>query len=134
MKSLSIRLALGIAFSLLLCASASAQYSGSTGTSPSYGSGKAVAAGVGAAAAGAGILYVTLHHKGLLTGCIQGDSAALRLVDDKTHQSFSLLPSSADLKSGERVQLQGKRTKGEEGIQSFQVSRVVRHLGACSTE
>ena len=135
MKSFSVRLASGIAFSLLLCGAASAQYSGGTGTSaPSYGSGKAIAAGVGAAGAGAGILYLTLRHRNSLTGCIQGSGAALRLVDDKTHQSFSLLSGSTDLKSGERVELQGKRTKGEEGTQSFQVSKIVKNLGACSTE
>jgi hypothetical protein len=133
---LAIRLASGIVFSLLLCGSAFAQYGGgSTGSSaPSYGSGKAVAAGVGAAAAGTGILYLTLHNRGSLTGCVQGGEDALNLVDRKNHQTYSLVPGSADLRSGQLVELKGKRSKDSKGAQTFQVSKVVKNLGACSTQ
>ena len=134
MKSISaIRLASGILFSLLLCGSASAQYGGGS-AAPSYGSGKAVAAGVGAAAAGTGILYLTLHNRGSLTGCVQGGEDALSLVDKKNHQTYSLVPGSADLKSGQLVELKGKKTKDSKGAQTFQVSKVVKNMGACSTQ
>jgi hypothetical protein len=123
----------GFLFALFLTGPVFAQYSGGSGT-PTYGAGKTVAVGAVAAGAGAGILYLTLRHRGYLTGCVEGGDSALRLVDDKKHQSFSLLPGSADLKPGEQVELRGKKTKDEEGIPAFQVSRVVKNLGACGTE
>ena len=131
----AVRVTSGIVFSVLLCGSAFAQYGGgSTGSAPSYGSGKAVAAGVGAAAAGTGILYLTLHNRGSLTGCVQGGEDALSLVDKKNHQTYSLVPGSTDLRSGQLVELKGKRSKDSKGAQTFQVSKVVKNLGACSTQ
>lgn len=136
MKSFSaIRLASGILLSLLLCGSAFAQYGGSTGSAaPSYGSGKKVAAGVGAAAVGTGVLYLALHNRGSLTGCVQGSEDTLSLVDKKNHQTYSLVPGGAGLKSGQLVELKGKRSKDSKGTQTFQVSKVVKNLGACSTQ
>jgi hypothetical protein len=126
----------GFLFTLLLSAPAFAQYGGGGSAAPSYGSGKAIGVGVGVAAAGAGVLYLTLHHRGSLTGCVEAsdNDAPLSLVDDKKHETFSLLPGSADLKPGERVELRGKRSKDGKGAQTFQVSKVVRNLGGCSTE
>jgi hypothetical protein len=130
-------LAIGILFTLLLSGPAFAQYpgggTGSGSTAPTYGSGKAIGVGVGAAAAGAGVLYLTLHHRGSLTGCVQGNDDGLSLVDAKNHQTYSLLPGGTDLKSGERVELRGKRSKDGKGAQTFQVKKVVKNLGDCST-
>jgi len=125
----------GFLFTLLLSGPAFAQYGGGRGSaSPTYGSGKVIAIGAGAAAAGAGVLYLTLHHRGSLTGCVQRGDDGLSLVDDTKHQTYSLLPGSTDLKSGERVELRGKRSKDEKGAQTFHVSKVVKNLGSCSTE
>jgi hypothetical protein len=134
-KSFSTTLASGILLALLVAAPAFAQYGGSGSSTPSYGSGKKVAAGVGAAAAGAGVLYLTLHHRGSLTGCVQNSDsdAPLTLVDDKNHQTYSLQPGNADLRPGQRVQLQGKRSKDRKGAQIFQVSKVAKNLGECGT-
>jgi hypothetical protein len=121
---------------LLLSAPTFAQYGGDMGggsTAPSYGSGKALGIGIGAAAAGAGVLYLTLHHKASLTGCVQSNDDGLSLVDDKTHQTYSLLSGSTDLKSGERLELRGK-VKGRRGTQTFQVSKLVKDLGGCATQ
>ena len=139
MKSLrASQLVRGILFTLLLSIPAFAQYGGggigSGSTAPSYGSGKAVAVGVGAAAAGAGVLYLTLHHRASLTGCVQNGDDGLSLVDEKKHQTYSLLPGGISLKSGERVELRGKKLKGEKGAQTFQANKVVKNLGACSPE
>jgi hypothetical protein len=124
----------GILLTLLLSVPAFAQYPGGGGSgTPTYGSGKAIAVGA-AAAAGAGVLYLTLHHRGSLTGCVQGGDDGFSLVDDKNHQTYSLFPSSTDLKSGERVELRGKKSKGGKGTQTFQVSKIVKNLGACSTQ
>ena len=137
MKSFATsQLARGFLFTMLLSATAFAQYGGGGSAAPSYGSGKAIGLGVGAAAAGAGVLYLTLHHRGSLTGCVEaGDGdAPLSLVDDKKHESYSLLPGSSDLKAGERVELRGKRSKDGNGAQTFQVSKVVKNLVNCNTQ
>ncbi len=137
MKSLTaIQLAHGILFTLLLSSSAFAQYGGGTGSTPTYGSGKAIAAGVGAAAAGAGVLYLTLHHRGSVTGCVIANDSdtPLTLVDDKKHQTYSILPGGSNLKSGERLELRGKRSKDGKGAKTFQVSKVVKNLGSCDTQ
>jgi hypothetical protein len=119
--------------STLFCASAFAQYSGGTST-PSYGKGKAAAVGVGAAAAGAGVLYLTLRHRGQLTGCVQGGDDGFSLVDNKNHQTYSLMPGAADLRSGQIVELQGARSKDSQGVQTFRVNKVVKILGSCGTQ
>jgi hypothetical protein len=129
----------GVLLTLLLSSPAFAQYGGgSMGTggssAPSYGSGKAIAAGVGAAAVGAGVLYLTLHHRASLTGCVQGGNDQMSLVDGKKHQTYVLLPGSAELKSGELVKLKGKMSKDENGTQTFQVRKVAKYLGACGEQ
>jgi hypothetical protein len=137
-----VQLTRAILLTLLLSAPTFAQYGGGTGSggtgsgsgAPSYGSGKAVGIGVGAAAAGAGVLYLALHHKASLTGCVQRGDDGLSLVDDKNHQTYSLLIGDADLKSGERVELKGKKSKDGSGAQSFQVNKVVKNLGACTMQ
>jgi hypothetical protein len=128
----AVQLTGGLLFALLLAGPAVAQYGGPG--APTYGAGKAVAVGAVAAGAGAGILYLTLHHRGSLTGCVEGSDATLRLVDDKKHQIFSLLPGNANLQSGMRVEVRGKKTKDEEGTQAFRVSKVVKDLGNCVTQ
>jgi len=136
LKSVAMnQLARGFLFALLLSAPAFAQYGGGGSAAPSYGSGKAIGVGVGVAAAGAGVLYLTLHQRGSLVGCVEASEtdAPLILVDEKKHQTYSLFPGGADLKSGERVELKGKRSKDSKGAQTFQVSKVVRKLGGCGT-
>ena len=80
-----LRITLGICLTAFLASSALAQYGGGgtgmgTGTPGTpgyvppkngYGSGKAIGIGVGAAAAGAGVLFLALHHRGGVTGCVQ---------------------------------------------------------------
>jgi hypothetical protein len=140
----AVQLTEAILLTLLLSSPAFAQCGGGTGsggmgtssTGPSYGygSGKALGIGVGAAAGVAGVLYLALRHRGSMTGCVQGGDDALSVVDDKNHQTYSLLNSSGDLKSGERVQLKGKRSKDGHGAQTFEVSKVVKNFGACNAQ
>jgi len=92
-----LRITLGICLTVFLASSAQAQYGGGgTGTGTGtpgtpgyvapkngYGSGKAIGIGVGAAAAGAGVLFLALHHRGGVTGCVQKADDGLRLVDEK---------------------------------------------------
>jgi hypothetical protein len=141
----SLRVALGLCLGLFLSTQAFAQYgggSGGTGTPGTpgyvppkggYGSGAAIGAGVGAAA-GVGILYLVLHNRGSVTGCVRRTDDGFSLVDEKKNKTYSLVSGSIDLKPGEQVQLRGKKSNGENGAAGFQAKKVVKDLGACSVE
>jgi hypothetical protein len=126
------QLTLGILFSFFLCAPAFAQYTGGT-AAPTYGSGKVIALGAGAAAAGAGVLYLTLRHRGSLTGCVENSDDGFSLVDEKKHQTYYLLPGRTNLQSGELFVLRGKRSKDGNGAATFEVDKAVK-LGSCKTQ
>src|SRR5712671_5386662 len=142
----SLRLALGTCLTAALSASAFAQYGGGgmgTGTpgtpgyvppKSGYGSGKAIGIGVGAAAAGAGVLFLALHHRGGVTGCVQKTDDGLRLVDEKKNKSYTLEAGGVDLKAGDRVELKGKKSGGDGGAQMFAPTKMVKKLGSCDAE
>src|SRR5882762_8683162 len=127
------RITLGICLTVFLASSAQAQYGGGgTGTGTGtpgtpgyvapkngYSSGKAIGIGVGAAAAGAGVLFLALHHRGGVTGCVQKSDDGLRLVDEKKNKSYALEAGSVDLKPGDRVELKGEKSSGDGGAQMF---------------
>src|SRR5216684_2087946 len=141
----SLRLALGLCLTAALSASAFAQYGGGgmgTGTpgtpgyvapKSGYGSGKAIGIGVGAAA-GVGVLFLALHHRGAVTGCVRQTDDGLRLVDDKKNKSYALEAGSVDLKPGDRVELKGRKSSGNGGAQIFEPTKVVKSLGSCGPE
>lgn len=130
---------------LLLAATAHAQYGGTggvggtTGTAgtsgtPGYGHGKAIGIGVGAAAAGAGAIYLLTHRSSKVTGCVESANDGLRLTDDKTKKTLSLVLGAANVQSGERVELKGKIKKNSSGDQSFLVKTVGKDFGQCRTQ
>ena len=141
----ALRLALAAGTAVLLSSSAWAQYGGpggggmGTGTAGSpgytapksgYGNGKAIGIGVGAAA-GVGGLFLALHHRGSVTGCVKQTDDGMALVDEKKNKSYALDSNSIALKPGDRVQLRGKKSSGPGGAESFQATKVVKVLGAC---
>jgi hypothetical protein len=140
------RLSIGIPVALLLSVPLYAQYGGGTGgtggtmgtgtgtgsSTPSYGHGKAIGIGVGAGAAGAVGLYLLMHRGSSVTGCVRSGDDGLRLTDDKTKHTFSVLPSGTALVPDQHVQLRGKIVKNKAGAESFQAKKLVKNLGACS--
>src|SRR5258708_3091639 len=132
-----VGITLGICLTVFLASSAQAQYGGGgTGTGTGtpgtpgyvapkngYGSGKAIGIGVGAAAAGAGVLFLALHHRGGVTGCVQKSDDGLRLVDEKKNKSYALEAGSVDLKPGDRAGLQGKKASGDGGAHTVWPTR-----------
>jgi hypothetical protein len=144
----AVRIGLGICLTALLASSALAQYggggtgmgSGTPGTpgyvapKSGYGSGKAIGIGVGAAAAGAGTLFLVMHNRGAVTGCVRQTDDGLRLVDEKKNKSYTLEAGSMGLKPGDRVQLKGKKSSGDGGAQMFEPTKVVKNLGTCGAE
>jgi hypothetical protein len=95
-----------------------------------YGSGKAIGIGVGAAA-GASVLFLALHHRGRVSGCIQPADDGLRLVDEKNKKSYVLASNALILKSGQHVELKGQKSKNESGIQTFEAKKLLKDLGSC---
>jgi hypothetical protein len=144
----AMRIGLGICLTVMLASSALAQYggggmgggSGTPGTpgyvapKSGYGSGKAIGIGVGAAAAGAGTLFLVMHNRGAVTGCVRQTDDGLRLVDEKKNKSYTLEAGSMGLKPGDRVQLKGKKSSGDGGAQMFEPTKVVKNLGTCGAE
>jgi hypothetical protein len=128
----SRRAIVAIALLALVPATAAAQYPGG-GASPSYGSKGAVIGGVAAGAAvGAGLLYWKLHSRAKLQGCVAGDGD--KLVDEKNNQTYSLTNKlNQSLKPGERVEVLGKKVKGASGEPTFEVHKMSKDLGQCTT-
>ena len=140
-----LRLALSLSLVLLAAAQASAQYggggmAGGTGTpgtpgyvapSNGYGSGKAIGIGAGAAAGGAAVLFLALHHRGMVSGCVQPADDGLRLVDEKNKKSYVLATNALILKPGQQVELKGQKSKNESGVQTFEAKKLVKDLGSC---
>ena len=142
-----VRLALSLSFVLVAAVQVSAQYGGGGGMtggagtpgtpgyvapSSGYGSGKAIGIGVGAAAGGAGVLFLALHHRGVVSGCVQPADDGLRLVDEKNKKSYVLATNALILKPGQHVELKGKKSKNESGVQTFEARRLVKDLGTCT--
>lgn len=129
-----------LAVIVLAASPAFAQYGGSTGmpgsasSTPSYGHGKAIGIGVGAAAAGALGVYFLTHRASKVTGCVVKGNDGLVLTDAKSKRTFDVLEGSADVKSGERLELKGKIKKNESGNPSFLVKSVAKDLGDCSSQ
>ena len=119
---------------ILVALPAFAQYGGTTGmgsSTPSYGHGAAIGIGVGAAAAGAGAIYFVTHRSSKVTGCVVKGDGGLALTDDKSKRTFDLIEGSADVRSGERLELKGKIRKNESGNSRFEVKRIAKDLGEC---
>ena len=121
-----------IVLTAFIPAAAVAQYPGG-GPAPSYGSKGAVIGGVAAGAAvGAGLLYWKFHKQAKLQGCVAGDGD--KLVADKDNQTYSLTNKrSQSLKPGERVELLGRTTKRAVDGPTFEVRKLSRELGQCTT-
>lgn len=144
------RQALQLTVIFLLAATAYAQYGGggtmggTTGTAgsagtyapgtPGYGHGKAIGIGVGAAAAGVGAIYFMTHRASKITGCVDTADDGMHLTDDKTKKTLTIVPGTADVKAGERVELKGKIKKNSAGDQSFLVKSVAKDFGQCRTQ
>ena len=137
---------------LALCNLAAAQYGGSGGmgsggmggagmgggmpgsptyTHGSYGSKGAIIGGVVGGAAVIGLLYWHHHNRAKLLGCVTDNGD--KLVNEKDNQTYNLANDpSESLKSGQRVELLGKKTRNEAGEPTFEVKKMNKDLGMCT--
>jgi len=125
------RVIVALALLASISATALAQYGG-PGSTPGYGSKGAVIGGaVAGAAAGAGLLYWKLHNRSKLRGCITGDGD--KLINDNDNQTYRLTNTPRQtLKTGERFELQGKKTKSDSGELGFEIHKMSKDLGQCT--
>ena len=119
----------------LVSATAVAQYPGSggtggTGSYPSYGSKDAVIGAVAGGAAAAGLLYWRFHNRTRVQGCLAGDGD--KLVSEKNTYNLTNMQNQT-LKPGERVELLGKKAKDSSGEPLFEVHKLSKDLGQCTT-
>lgn len=116
---------------------AMAQYPGGgrvgTGSYPSYGSkGAVIGVVAGGTAAAAGLLYWKFHNRAKMQGCLAASGD--KLVNEKDNQSYSLTNKQSEtLKPGERVELLGKKGKDASGEPTFEVHKMSKDLGQCTT-
>lgn len=121
----------------LLPASGLAQYpggggTGSTGSYPGYGSKGAVIGAVAGGAAAAGLLYWKFHNRTKVQGCLAGNGD--KLVSEKNNHTYNLTNKQNEtLKPGERVELRGKKAKDLSGAPLFEVHKLSKVLGQCTT-
>ncbi len=93
--------------------------------------GAIIGGGAGGAAAVGGLLYWKHHNRAKLQGCVSGNGD--RLVSEKDSRTYSLTNVQNDsLKSGERVELLGKKATNETGAPTFEVRKMSKDLGMCT--
>jgi hypothetical protein len=99
----------------------------------SYSSKGAIIGGIaGGAAAFAGLLYWKHHNRAKLQGCVAGSGD--KLVSDKDNQTYSPANKQNEtIKPGERVELLGKKVKEDSGEPTFEVHKMSKNLGQCTT-
>ena len=97
-----------------------------------YGSKGPAIAGAAGGAAAVGVFLYWKHTHAKLEGCVAGDGN--KLVADKDNQTYSLTNKQGEnLKPGERVQVIGKKSKDEDGNPAFEVRKMGKDLGSCTT-
>lgn len=127
---ISFRLVTAVTLMMFIPAAAVAQYPGG-GATPSYGSKGAVIGGVAAGAVTVGLLYWKLHNRASLSGCVAGDGD--KLVTPNNNLTYQLTDTqSPPLKTGERVELLGKKGKNAASELTFKVRKLSKDLGQCT--
>jgi hypothetical protein len=93
-----------------------------------------IAAGIAAAGAAVGIgVYFALKHNHNLTGCALSSAEGMTLTSESDKETYALIGDVADIKSGDRVRISGKKGKPKSaGGRQFLVEKVSRHFGPCA--
>jgi len=91
-----------------------------------------VIAGAGAAI-GIGVYYA-FNHSHSIRGCVVTGPNGLELQNEGDQRTFLLQGITADVKSGNRVSVKGKKAKnakGGSGKPTFLVEKLAKDFGAC---
>jgi hypothetical protein len=85
-------------------------------------------------AVGVRVTFLVIHfrHKGSsITGCVISGPNGTSLADENDKRTYALSGDTAAVKPGERIRLDGKGQKENNGTFIFEVRRVGKVLGAC---
>lgn len=95
--------------------------------------GKEVLIGIAVAAVAVVVIVAVLatrHKSQKITGCISSGANGMSVTDEKDNRSYALSGSTAGVKAGDRVTLEGKR-KATGKVVTFEAHRVTKDFGAC---
>jgi hypothetical protein len=95
----------------------------------------ATAIGVVVAGTAVGVSYAVKHHNHTLQGCTFSDAGGVKLRTSGA-KVYTLKGDSASLRAGDSVSLHGsklKKAKGDSGDQVFEVQKLNKDNGPCST-
>ncbi len=91
-----------------------------------------IIAGIAASGALIGITtYALLKHNHSVTGCARSGPDTLTLTSDSDKLTYSLIGDVAEIKSGDRVRVSGKKRHRKSATPEFLVEKVSRDFGAC---
>ena len=88
-------------------------------------------AAIGAAAVIGVVVYFAIPKQTTIEGCVESGEGGLRLTNDKTTNSYLLVPGEVRLQTGERVAVKGKKGKEISGLRVFEVKKLVKNEGPC---
>jgi hypothetical protein len=99
---------------------------------PSKGEIVGIIVGVVAGAAVIGIVAYKVHKGPSITGCAVSNQSDLKLENEADHQTFVLAGDTANIKTGNRVRISGKKQKKDDsGNQVFVVKNLSKDYGSC---
>ena len=102
-----------------------------------YPSGGAIVAGIVGVVAAVVIVAVVIIHKSsskrTITGCVNSGEHGMSVIDDKDKQSYALSGKTTGIKPGDRMTLQGKKTKTKEAGKTlvWETKQVTKDFGVC---
>jgi hypothetical protein len=82
------------------------------------------------------IIVVVVHEskkKRTVTGCVTSGANGMSVTDEKDKRIYALTGNTADIKTGDRFTLHGKKVnpKGSSAPLAWQVNKETKDLGAC---
>ncbi len=93
--------------------------------------------GIVAVAAALVVITVVIVHesrkKRTVTGCVASGANGMSVTDEKDKRIYALSGNTADIKPGDRVTLQGKKStpKGASAPLAWEVNKETKDFGAC---
>ena len=86
---------------------------------------------VGAGVAIGVVVYLVIPKHKTIEGCVMSSDGGLRLVGERSKQTYALATDNVTLQPGHRFTLKGKQGKKHSGSRDFRVTQLVRDAGPC---
>jgi hypothetical protein len=89
------------------------------------------------AAAAAVLIVTSVHHrhkKIVITGCVTAGEKEMTLTDEQDGRAYMLSGNTTAIKPGDRMSLQGKKTKAINKTLVWETEAVIRNFGICHPE